>query len=121
MCDASEGVAEQDAKILGLAEERGARHDHRAQQDRPARRRTSSRRLEESAREKLSFAPYVPIVMLERQDGARRPELFETIDAVREAYTKRVGTGELNRFFETVLDTAPAADDGRQARRASTT
>jgi GTP-binding protein len=45
------------------------------------------------------------------------PELFRTIDLVRDSYNKRVGTGELNRFFESVLETHPPPTKGGKAPR----
>ena len=44
-------------------------------------------------------------------------ELFATIDRVRDAFFRRVGTGELNRFFEQVLDKRPPPTMGGRAPR----
>jgi GTP-binding protein len=106
VCDAKEGVAEQDAKILGLAEERGKamiiclnKSDLCSKKDLD--------QAEERARDKLSFAPYAPIVRMSAKTGRGLNELFSKVDEVKEAFVKRVGTGELNRFFESVLDTRP--------------
>ena len=59
MCDASEGVAEQDAKILGLAEERG-RGMIIALNKSDLLEEGRDQAAEERARDKISFAPYVP-------------------------------------------------------------
>jgi GTP-binding protein len=116
LCDAAEGVAEQDAKILGLAEERGramvvvlSKCDLLGKGD--------LAKAEEQAREKLAFVPYVPIVRTSAKAGRGLGELFATIDRVREAFYRRVGTGELNRFFEQVLDTRPPPTMGARAPR----
>jgi GTP-binding protein len=116
LCDAQEGVAEQDAKILGLAEERGRamivalnKSDLLAKAD--------FAKAEELAREKLSFVPYVPVVRTSAKTGRGVTELFATIDRVREAFRRRVGTGELNRFFEQVLETRPPPTMGGRAPR----
>jgi GTP-binding protein len=116
MCDASEGVAEQDAKILGLAEER-RRGMIIVLNKCDLLKKDQIAKLEEATREKLSFAPYVPIVMISAKTGRGVAELVRTIDSVREAYTKRIGTGALNRFFETVLDTHPPPTSGGKAPR----
>jgi GTP-binding protein len=116
MCDASEGVAEQDAKILGLAEER-RRGMIIVLNKCDLLKKDQLAKLEEASREKLSFAPYVPIVMISAKTGRGVSELLRTIDAVREAYTKRIGTGALNRFFESVLDTHPPPTSGGKAPR----
>jgi len=116
LCDASEGVAEQDAKILGLAEERGramvvalSKSDLLSRED--------FAKAEEKAREKLSFVPYVPVVRISSKTGRGVPELFQTIDRVRDAFYRRVPTGELNRFFEQVLETRPPPTMGGRAPR----
>ena len=116
MCDAREGVAEQDAKIMGLAEERG-RGMIIALNKIDLLAKDEMKHLEETTRDKISFAPYVPVVTLSAKTGRGVPELFRTIDLVRDSYNKRVGTGELNRFFESVLDTHPPPTKGGKAPR----
>jgi GTP-binding protein len=74
-------------------------------------------KAEEKAREKLAFVPYVPIVRTSAKAGRGLGELFATIDRVREAFFQRVGTGELKRFFEQVLDTRPPPTMGARAPR----
>jgi GTPase len=116
MCDPIEGVAEQDAKILGLAEERGRamvvalnKSDLLPKADRA--------RAEANAREKLSFVPFVPVVHTSAKTGRGVSELFATIDRVRAASLKRVSTGELNRFFEQVIELKPPPTMGGRSPR----
>ena len=116
MCDAKEGVAEQDAKILGLAQDRSRamiivlnKCDLLSKQE--------MNRAEELARDKISFAPYVPIVKLSAKTGRGVNELFREIHRVQSSYEKRIGTGELNRFFEKVLETHPPPTSGGKAPR----
>jgi GTP-binding protein len=116
LCDAAEGVAEQDAKILGLAEERG-RAIVVALNKADLLSKTEFGKAEETAREKLSFVPYVPVVRISAKTGRGVPELFATIDRVRDAFFKRVGTGELNRFFEQVIETKPPPTMGGRSPR----
>ncbi len=106
MCDPVEGVAEQDAKIIGLAEERG-RAMVIALNKSDLLSKDERKKAEENAREKLSFVPYVPIVHTSAKTGRGVNELFETIDKVRASYFQRVPTGELNRFFEQVIELKP--------------
>jgi GTP-binding protein len=107
LCDPTEeGVAEQDAKILGLAEERG-RAMIVALNKSDLLSKTDREKAEETAREKLSFAPYVPVVHTSAKTGRGVKDLFETIDRVRTDFVKRVPTGELNRFFEQVIELKP--------------
>ncbi len=116
MCDAKDGVAEQDAKILGLAQDRG-RGMVIALNKCDLLSREELKKAEESARDKISFAPYVPVVRLSAKTGRGVKELFETIDRVKSSYSHRVGTGELNRFFDDVLQTRPPPTSGGKAPR----
>jgi GTP-binding protein len=116
MCDAAEGVAEQDAKILGLAEERGCGLVIALNKSDLLDKDEYSK-AEESARDKISFAPYAPVVRISAKTGRGMNELFEKIDKVRESYVQRVSTGELNRFFERVLETrTPPTKNGKAPR-----
>ena len=75
------------------------------------------KKAEESAREKISFAPFVPVCLVSAKTGRGVASLFEKIDEVAIAYHSRVSTGQLNRFFETVLDTRPPPTMGGRAPR----
>jgi len=116
LSDASEGVAEQDAKIMGLAEDRG-RALIIALNKTDLLKKGDHARAETLAREKLTFAPYAPLVHVSAKTGKGVSELFATIDRVKEAYGRRVKTGELNRFFEKVLQTRPPPTSGGKAPR----
>jgi GTP-binding protein len=116
MCDAKEGVAEQDAKILGLAQDRG-RAMVIALNKTDLLSKDQLKKAEADARDKISFVPYVPIVRLSAKTGRGVGELLDTVNGVRKAFTQRVSTGELNRFFEHVLDTHPPPTSGGRAPR----
>ena len=116
MCDASIGVAEQDAKILGMAVDRGraivVALNKADQLDAAAKKKA-----EQAAREKLSFAPWAPIVFTSALTGRGTNTLLQTVRLVRDNFRRRVPTGELNRFFETVLATHPPPTQGGKAPR----
>jgi GTP-binding protein len=116
LVDAKEGVAEQDAKILGLASDRG-RAMIIALNKCDLMSKDELEKAEEAAREKISFAPFAPIVHVSAKTGRGLKDLFETIDRVSESFHRRVGTGELNRFFEAVLQTRPPPTMGGRAPR----
>lgn len=116
VCDAAEGVAEQDAKILGLAVDRGcgiviALNKLDLLED------VRRKKLEEDARDKLSFVPWAPIVPISAATGRGVGNLVSTISRVHEAYRKRISTGELNRFFEQVLAIRPPPTQGNRTPR----
>ena len=114
--DAKEGVAEQDAKILGLASDRG-RAMIIALNKVDLMSKADLDKAEEDARDKISFAPFAPIVHISAKTGRGLGELFETIDRVSDSFHRRVGTGELNRFFEQVLQLRPPPTMGGRAPR----
>lgn len=116
MVDAKEGVAEQDAKIMGLAQDRGKamiivlnKTDLLSDAERKA--------IEVATREKISFAPYVPILHLSTKTNKGLGTLFRTIDETFVAFHKRVTTGELNRFFAQVIETQPPPTSGGKSPR----
>ena len=116
LADAKDGVAEQDAKIMGLAEDRG-RALIIALNKSDLLGKGEHAKAEELAREKISFAPYAELLHISAKTGKGVSELFATVDRVREAYQKRIKTGELNRFFEKVLQTRPPPTSGGKAPR----
>ncbi|HVH43930.1 MAG TPA: ribosome biogenesis GTPase Der [Labilithrix sp.] len=116
LADAKEGVAEQDAKILGLANDRG-RGMVIALNKIDLLSKSELAKSEEEARDKISFAPFVPVVHVSAKTGRGLPNLFQTIERVSSAFHTRVSTGELNRFFETVLQTKPPPTSGGKAPR----
>jgi GTPase len=116
VCDAKEGVAEQDAKIVGLAEDR-RRALIIALNKSDLLSKDEWKKAEEKARDKISFVSYVPVVVISAKTGRGVKTLVETVDSVLAAYRKRVPTGELNRFFEEVLATRPPPTMGGRAPR----
>ena len=116
MVDAHDGVAEQDAKIMGLAEERGRAMIIVLNKNDLLTKETA-KRAEELVRDKISFAPFVPMLRLSAKTGRGVSALMEKVDEVRASFTKRVGTGELNRFFAEVLELRPPPTMGAKAPR----
>lgn len=113
--DATEGVTEQDAKIAGIAHDRGKaviiavnKWDAVAKDDKTIYKFT------ENVRNILSFMPYAEIIFISALTGQRLGKLFETIDMVRESQDKRVGTGALNEILaEAVAMQQPPNDKGK--------
>ncbi len=116
--DATEGVTEQDAKIAGIAHDRGKaviiavnKWDAVEKDDKTIYRFT------EKVRDTLSFMQYAEILFISALTGQRLPKLFETIDAVYENHAMRVGTGVLNEIMsEAVAMQQPPNDKGKILR-----
>jgi GTPase len=106
LVDAHDGVAEQDAKIAGLAIDRG-RALVLGLNKMDLLDREDERKAVDRARDVLAFAPWAPVVRLSAKTGKGVRKLLDTVaDAGRE-HRKRVSTGEVNRFFEEVLERHP--------------
>lgn len=116
--DAAEGVTEQDAKIAGIAHERGKgviivvnKWDAIEKNDR------TMREYESRVREVLSFMPYAEIMYVSAQTGQRLPKLFDKIDMVIENQTLRIATGVLNEIMmEAVALQQPPSDKGKRLK-----
>ena len=115
--DASEGPAEQEAKVLGLAVDRGLGIVLCVNKSDLVPDAAESKKLERDVRDKLAFVPWAPIVRVSAKTGRGLPRLLETVANVHAARRRRVGTGELNRFFATVLETHPAPTQGGRSVR----
>ena len=116
--DAAEGVTEQDAKIAGIAHERGKgviivvnKWAAIEKNDR------TMREYESKVREVLSFMPYAEIMYVSAQTGQRLVKLYDMIDMVIENQTLRVATGVLNEIvMEAVAMQQPPSDKGKRLK-----
>ena len=116
--DAKEGVTEQDAKIAGIAHERGKgviiavnKWDAIEKNDK------TIYQLARRVREVLSFMMYAEILFISAETGQRLPKLFETIDMVIENQTLRIQTGVLNEIItEATAMQQPPSDRGRRLK-----
>ena len=114
--DATEGVTEQDAKIAGIAHERGKgviiavnKWDAVEKDDKTIYKHTNR------IREVLAYMPYAELVFISAKSGQRLPKLFETIDAVIENQKLRIQTGVLNEILsEAVAMQQPPSDRGKR-------
>ena len=118
LIDAVEGVTEQDAKIAGIAHEKGKgviiavnKWDAVEKDDKTIYKFTNR------IREVLSYMPYAEIVFISAKTGQRIPRLFETIDMVIENQTLRIQTGVLNEILsEAVAMQQPPSDRGKRLK-----
>jgi GTP-binding protein len=116
--DATEGVTEQDAKIAGIAHDRGKgiivavnKWDAIEKDDKTIYKHT------DRIREVLSFMPYAQLMFISAKTGQRTQKLFEVIDAVLENHSMRVATGVLNEIVsEAVALQQPPSDKGRRLK-----
>jgi len=116
--DAVEGLHDQDLQIARLIEREGracvvALNKWDAVPDRNAARRAIMERLEES----LAQMKGIPVVTLSALTGAGVDRLLPAVRRAHAVWNKRVGTGELNRWFEQALARhQPPLVDGRRLK-----
>ena len=116
--DAKEGVTEQDAKIAGIAHERGKgiivvvnKWDAIEKNDKTIYEYTNK------IKTTLSFIPYAEYIFVSAATGQRMNKLYELIDMVRENQTLRVQTGVLNEIMaEAVALQQPPSDKGKRLK-----
>ncbi|MEO8180320.1 MAG: ribosome biogenesis GTPase Der [Deltaproteobacteria bacterium] len=106
MCDAALGLAEQDARLLGLVAERsraivvGLNKIDLLNSD-------ARERALESARSQLHFAPWVPIVCASNHSGEGITQLMNAVRRSFKEYSTRIATAQLNEFLETLVAHTP--------------
>lgn len=116
--DAEEGVTEQDAKIAGIAHERGKgliiavnKWDAIEKDDK------TIYKYQSRVREILSFIPYAEIIFISALTGQRLNKLFDVIEVVIQNQNLRVQTGVLNEILtEAVALQQPPSDKGKRLK-----
>lgn len=116
--DAVEGVTEQDAKIAGIAHERGKgvivvvnKWDAIEKNDKTIYEYTNKIKMT------LAFMPYAEYVFISALTGQRINNIYEIIDMVRQNQTLRISTGVLNEILaEAVALQQPPSDKGKRLK-----
>ena len=116
--DATEGVTEQDAKIAGIAHDRGRglilavnKWDAIEKDNHTVKEYTGR------IREVLSFVPYADIIFLSAMTGQRTIKLFDMLDTVIQNHALRIQTGVLNEILmEAVALQQPPSDKGKRLK-----
>lgn len=105
MIDATEGVTEQDAKIAGIAHERGkgliiAVNKWDAVEDKET---GTMKEMTEKIKSTLSFCPYAEVIFISVLTGRGINKVFNLIDIVNENQNMRIQTGTLNEILTRAL------------------
>ncbi len=116
--DATEGVTEQDAKIAGIAHDRGKAVIIAVNKwDAIEKNDNSVKEYTQKIRQILSFMPYAEIMFISAVSGQRLMKLYDMIDAVYANHSMRIATGVLNEIMaEAVALQQPPADKGKRLR-----
>ena len=116
--DAEEGITEQDAKIAGIAHERGKgmiiavnKWDLIEKNDKTIYKFTNQ------VSDVLSYMSYAELVFISAKTGQRLPKIFDVLDMVIENHALRVQTGVLNEILtEAVAMKQPPSDKGKRLK-----
>ncbi|MBF0997398.1 MAG: ribosome biogenesis GTPase Der [Lachnospiraceae bacterium] len=116
--DAEEGVTEQDAKIAGIAHERGKAMIIAVNKwDLVEKDNHTVKEFSDQIRQTLAFAPYAEILFVSAKSGQRLTKLYDLIDAVSENHARRVPTGLLNEVLtQAMVMQQPPSDKGKLLR-----
>ena len=116
--DAKEGVTEQDAKIAGIAHERGKGIIVAVNKwDAIEKDNSSVKKFTDRIRNTLSFMPYADIMFISAKTGQRIQKLYDEIDTVLDSSKRRIATGVLNEILsEATAMQQPPTDKGKRLR-----
>lgn len=116
--DATQGVTEQDSKIVGYA------HDNNKgiivavnKWDLIEKDNHTTKSFEKKVREELPFINYAPIIFISAKTGQRVNKLLSLINIVNNNYSLRIQTGILNDILNrAVLMNQPPSDKGKRGK-----
>lgn len=116
--DAEEGITEQDAKIVGIAHERGKgilivvnKWDLIEKNNKTVKEYTND------IREVLAYMPYAEIIFISAETGQRLHKIFEVIEVIIQNQNLRIATGVLNEIMmEATALQQPPSDKGKRLK-----
>ena len=116
--NADEGVTEQDAKIAGIAHDRGKGIIIAVNKwDLIEKDNKTVKEFTKDIRTTLSFMPYAEIIFISAETGQRLVKLYDMINTVSENHAMRVATGVLNEIMmQAVVMQQPPSDKGKMLK-----
>ena len=118
MIDATEGVSEQDAKIAGIAHDRGRGLIIAVNKwDAIEKDNHTVKEYTKKVRDILSFVTYAEIIFISALTGQRTKKIFDLLETVIENHAMRIQTGVLNEILmEAVALQQPPSDKGKRLK-----
>jgi len=118
LIDATEGVTEQDTKILGEAHEAGKGIIIVINKwDEIEKENGTLEKYRKEVYNNLSYAQYAPILFISAKTGQRVNKLFEMINKVAEENSKRLSTSVINEVInEAIAVVQPPTDKGKRLK-----
>ncbi len=118
LIDATEGVTDQDSKILGEAHERGKGIILVVNKwDEIEKDEKTMKEFEKNIYNKISYATYAPMLFISAKTGQRVQKLFELINQVNSQNALRVSTSVVNEVInEAISVVQPPSDKGKRLK-----
>ena len=118
VCDAVEGLSEQDVRIAGYAHEEGKASVLIVNKwDLVEKDTHTMNAFQKSLAADLTFMSYVPMLFISAKSGQRVNKVLELVDKSFEQAKRRITTGQLNDVVsEAVMMNDPPSDKGRQLK-----
>ncbi|MDO4565215.1 MAG: ribosome biogenesis GTPase Der [Clostridia bacterium] len=118
VCDAEQGMSEQDVKIAGYAHEEGKASVVVVNKwDLIEKDTYTMDKFKQKMRADLAFMDYVPYLFISAKSGQRVHKVLETVNEVYEQSIRRISTGTLNDVLnEAAMMTEPPAHNGRRLK-----
>lgn len=118
LIDATEGVTDQDAKILGEAHEKGKgiiivvnKWDEIEKNDK------TMNEFKKNIYNKLAYATYAPMIFISAKTGQRISKLFPLINEVNAENSRRISTSVVNEVLnEAISVVQPPSDKGKRLK-----
>ena len=116
--DAAEGITDQDINIAGYAYDRGCGCIFLLNKwDLVVKNSHTVNEYYDTLRQQAKFLSFSPVLTVSALTGQRVVKVFRLIDGVFNQYSKRIGTGRLNKVVEDAVDAnAPALHRGRRIK-----
>ncbi len=108
LVDAEEGITEQDAKIAGLAFEKGVLCILLVNKwDLVVKDNSTVGVFVRKIKDQLKFLDFAPILFISALTGLRVTNIFKTVEEAYAQYTKRVSTAALNKTIREIVEKNP--------------
>jgi len=105
LLDASEGVTDQDISVAGYALERGCGCILLLNKwDLVDKDSKTAKEYYERLRYQAKFLNFAPAMTISALTGLRVRKIFKQVDEVYKQYSRRISTGQLNRFLERAIE-----------------
>ncbi len=115
VCDASQGLSEQDVRIAGYAHEEGKASVLIVNKwDLIEKDTHTMNTFQKALAADLTFMSYVPMLFISAKTGQRVNKVLELVDSAYEQSRRRITTGQLNdTVSEAVMMNDPPSSNGR--------